>query len=189
MNRKIKNRRAFAAVTLSTLILLACFSGAAFADSETTKEAVVPVEFNIKVPQLSFYITEEITATSDGKTSAITYSNLVVENTGATKITVSKLAFTPNSATSANGTQLQLLSNKSENDFANMEADSNKFSLVAKYNNNEHDFGESDALEYAINAQLAKKGGKLTVEFEGQTAPYTQDFNDSLGSFVVTVSR
>lgn len=189
MNRKMKNRRAFAAVTLSILLLTVCFTGAAFADTaQATKTATVPVEFNIKAPQLSFTITEKITATNNGKTSVITYSSLEVENSGEVNITVDKLTFDPipdeNDPTAAN----RLIADTG-NDFANMDADSNYFSLVAKCGDASHDFGGSDALEYTLNKQVAKKTGKLTVEFEGHTAPYTQDFSGELGSFVVTVSK
>lgn len=186
MNRKLKNRRAFAAAVLCVVLLLACFSGAAFADSgATTKSATVPVEFSISAPQLSFEITESVSASNDGKSSTITYTDLKIQNTGAAKIKVDSIAFT------ANADALMELADKNQ-DFANMSADIRLFSLVAKHGTaeaqTEYDFGGSSGLTYNIS-QLVPKNSELKVSFEGQTAPYTENFNDKLGTFVVTVSK
>lgn len=185
MNRKMKNRRAFAAVTLSILLLTVCFTGAAFAESNTesnTKSKDIAVNFEISQTPISFVISEKITAgNGDGATSVLTFDSLLVRNDGYIGITIEKIEFKPE-------TEGSVLADSS--DFANMAAGAESFSVLAKYGENDsssYDFSNSSPL--APNVVLGK-GESFSLKLSGHTAPQYEAVTErDLGDFVVTVSK
>ena len=181
MKHMIRYKKPFSAFLVCVLLFSCLFSTRAFAESvEEQKE--IDVVFNISSTQISFVVTEKLTVNNgDGSTSELSYEPLVVDNTGYIGIKLDSIKFTEKQEdTLVADTQ----------DFKNMDAGLNRFSLVGKYGENNsqtNDFSSSDTISPAVTL---KSKQKFTLTLTGQTAPQYEAISDrELGSFVVTISQ